>query len=122
MLSRAKIALNIHSYDAKTSFNFLRLTNAISERALVISEIINMSTPFINYKHIILEDKKDLPEVCDVYLKEKYNEGRLLADDAFEFMKNHYAMKDILYNFIVEKIDNNLLNINQKVEIPQIQG
>jgi len=122
MLAQAKVALNIHSYDCKTSFGFLRIMMSISESTLVISETIEDPYPFLNKEHLVICDKNNIASVCEDYLEEKYEIGRQIALDAHKFVKEKYQMKDLLCKFIQGYVDNTFVGKDLDVEIPEIKG
>lgn len=119
-MARAKIALNIHSFDCKTNHNFLRIITAISEKALVVSETIKDCYPLESGNHLIICPIGELPSVCEEYLV-NYDENRRIANNAFDYIKKHYRMDNLLYNFIKSNIDSGFERKNIEAEVPEVQ-
>lgn len=122
-LSRSKIELNIHGWsmeDLKTNYEYVRIISSIMQKALVISEPIIDCSPFINNEHIICCKTEEIFEKCRFYLEHE-DELKKITDNAFRFWKYNYRMDDLLYNFIVNNIDENFERKNIEVEIPKVK-
>jgi len=118
-MAQAKIALNLHSYDCLTSFELERIITAVAEGALVISEEIVNSFPYINGEHVILCSSSEVVGACDYYLK-NFEEAQAICEQALNHIRKNYRMEDLLYNFIVKNIDVNFKKKIKDALVPQV--
>lgn len=104
----SKIVLNIHQCSIKFS-EFLRLTLAMCNRRLVISEPINYISPLEEGEHIIFSSLHNLPNKIRFYLNnpEEYDQ---ITDSAYNFIKKNFRMDDYIKKFAAEVLEKNNLH------------
>ena len=90
LLNRTKIFLNI--LKLPTEFSGLRFILGMANGALVISEPVSDSFPFVAGRHFISATAEDLPGAIRYYL-ENESERRRIADEAYEFVTQQLSME-----------------------------
>jgi len=123
LLSHAKISLNIYEFDnneVKNNFAIFRILSSMLQKCLVISEPMRNSSPFVNGKHLILCDVKDMPSMVQYYLNNPQKRQKI-TNNAFDFLVNEYRMDNFLLEFIQAHIDSSAKIICSNPEIPVIQ-
>ena len=104
----SKIILNIHQCTINFS-EFLRLSLALSNKKIVISEPIKHIEPLKEEEHLIFSSVEELPKKIEYYLNnsKEYNQ---IVNNAHKFIKNNFRMDKYIGQFAKEVLEKNNLS------------
>ncbi|MDQ3081191.1 MAG: glycosyltransferase [Chloroflexota bacterium] len=90
LINRTKIFLNLHRHAGMLSGT--RLILGMANKALVVSEPIYDSRPFISGEHFVTAALEDMPRVIDSYLASQ-SERERIARSGFRFVTEHLKVE-----------------------------